>query len=107
MITAKLLVEAMLAGDTTPVMPVDLPEPGHPDPLDARWDNEDLALEYIEGEVGRHDWQRNWKDHSGRHGDKLRSVIQAWLDRYEIDHDPQGLIDFIEKDLLSRPGRWS
>jgi hypothetical protein len=102
-----LIVEAMLDGTTTvPVMPVSLPDLVQDTPLDARWALQDIALEYMEGEVGRHDWKRNWKDHKARHGGSLKEKVQAWLNHFEIDHDPQGLIDYIDSELSIQDGKW-
>lgn len=67
---------------------------------------QDLALEYIEGEVGRFDWEHNWPQHKKRHGDALREKVAAWLSTFEIDHDPQAIIDYIDNELMKRPGKW-
>lgn len=66
---------------------------------------EDVALDYVENEVGRHDWSANWQKLKQKHPD-MKSKIQAWLQRYEIDHDPQGLIDFLDRMVTTRPGKW-
>lgn len=97
----------MLDGTTTvPVMPVALPDLVQDEPLDPRWALQDIALEYMEGEVGRHDWKRNWKDHKSRHGESLKDRVAAWLKHFEIDHDPQGLIDYIDGELSLQDGKW-
>lgn len=98
-----MLVETML---DMPVLPPDLPSAIRPEPLDPRWQTQDVALEYIEGEVGRHDWEHNWRDHKAKNGRNLRERIAAWLQHYEIDHDPQAIIDYIDSELMMRPGKW-
>ena len=89
-----------------PVLPPDLPTEVRPELLDPRLATQDIALEYIEGEIGRHDWEHNWQDHKKRHGRNLREKIAAWLQHFEIDHDPQGIIDYIDDELMMRPGKW-
>lgn len=105
---AQMLVEQMLDGQpiiSTPVLPPDLPTAVRAEPLDPKWATQDIALEYIEGEVGRHDWEHNWQDHKTKN-QNLRERIAAWLQHYEIDHDPQAIIDYIDNELLMHPGKW-
>ena len=95
---ARIIVETLLDGPQ--VMPPDLPpwveeESGY----DKSLDTEELAAEYIEGEVGRHDWSHNWPQHKSKHGNSLREKVQAWLNLYEIDHDPDALIAAIDAKL--------
>jgi hypothetical protein len=104
--TAQLIVESLLDGATEPVMPTTLPDLVQDTPLDPRWALQDIALEYMEGEVGRHDWKRNWKDHKKRHGTNLKNKVSEWLKHFEIDHDPQGLIDYIDGELSMQDGKW-
>lgn len=92
---ARLIVEALLDGPQ--VLPPELPpwveeQAGY----DKTLDTEDLAAEYIEGEVGRHDWAHNWPQHKSKHGKDLRNKVMAWLKLYEIDHDPDALIAAID-----------
>ena len=102
-----LIVEAMLDGTATvPDLPSALPDLVQDTPLDSRWALQDIALEYMEGEVGRHDWKRNWADHKKRHGESLKDKVAAWLRHFEIDHDPQGLIDYIDGELSLQDGKW-
>ncbi|MGV0949067.1 MAG: hypothetical protein ACOYB3_00035 [Azonexus sp.] len=104
--TAQLIVEGLLDGATEPVMPTTLPDLVQDTPLDPRWALQDIALEYMEGEVGRHDWKRNWQDHKKRHGAALKTKVAEWLKHFEIDHDPQGLIDYIDGELSMKDGKW-
>lgn len=101
---AQVIVEAMLDGATE--TPAQLPDLVQDEPLHPQWALQDIALEYMEGEVGRHDWKRNWQDHKKRHGESLKDKVAAWLKHYEIDHDPQGLIDYIDGELSMREGKW-
>lgn len=102
---AKLIVEALLDGPQ--VLPPDLPPwVDEPEGYDEALDTHDLALEYIEGEVGRHDWEHNWKQHKSQNGKALREKVQAWLRHYEIDHDPDAIIRYIDDELMLRPGKW-
>lgn len=92
---ARIIVETLLDGPQE--MPPDLPpwveeEEGYHKSLDT----EDLAAEYIEGEVGRHDWTHNWTQHKSKHGKDLRAKVMAWLKLYEIDHDPDAIISAID-----------
>lgn len=97
----------MIDGATTPpVLPPDLPELVQDEPLHPQWALQDIALEYMEGEVGRHDWKRNWQEHKKRHGPALKEKVGKWLKHFEIDHDPQGLIDYIDGELSLRDGKW-
>ena len=95
------------SGSTIPRIP-GLPEPTHQDADLSSLERASLARDYIEQEVGRHDWERNWNSHKEKFGKDgtLRKRVSDWLKYYEIDHDPDGLIDYIDTDLMSRPGRW-
>lgn len=105
--TAGLIVEYLLDGaDTAPIFPPDLPEPGSNEPLSPRWEVQDVALDYMEGEVGRHDWKRNWQDHKRKHGVSLKEKVAAWLKHFEINLDPQLVLDYLDKELSSRDGKW-
>ena len=101
---ARIIVETLLDGPQ--VMPPDLPpwveeEEGY----DKSLDTEDLAAEYLEGEVGRHDWTHNWPQHKSQHGNSLREKVQAWLKLYEIDHDPDALIAAIDAKIKKDSGK--
>lgn len=68
---------------------------------------EDTAYDYVEREVGRHDWKRNWPKFRERHGQGLRERIAGWLKRYELEHhDPQSIIDFLDLMVRTRHGTW-
>ncbi len=102
---ARLIVETLLDGPQ--VMPPELPPwVEEQDGYDPKLDTVDLALEYIEGEVGRHDWEHNWKQHKAKHGNNLHEKVAAWLEHYGIDHDPFAIIRYINDELMMRPGKW-
>lgn len=74
----------------------------------ARDDTEDLALEFIETEVGRHHWQRNWPRFKAQYetGEALKNRIKTWLDYIQDDHDPQEIIDYLDHLVADRVGKW-
>lgn len=102
---ARIIVETLLDGPQ--VMPPDLPPWVEDDEgYDSKLDTHDLALEYIEGEVGRFDYLHNWPQHKRLHGNNLREKVAAWLKHYEVDHDPDAIISYINDELMMRPGKW-
>ena len=104
---ARLIVETMLDGPPEKWVPPELPPPVAPKPYDhSVLDTHDLALEYIEGEVGRFDWTHNWPQHKKKHGELLPEKIGAWLHCIGIRHDPVAIIDFIDNELMNRQGKW-
>lgn len=68
-------------------------------------DTEDLALTFMEEEIGRHDWQNNWEKVKQR-GDVLIR-IQNWLDALRIKHDAQAILDYLDRLGKERVGRWA
>lgn len=102
---ARLIVETLLDGPQ--IMPPDLPPWTEEKPFDGTaLSTEELALEYIEGEVGRHDWQHNWPQHKAKHGGSLKEKVAAWLKHFEVDHDPDAIVRYIDDELMMRPGKW-
>lgn len=99
-------MEALLSSDSEPVLPLMLPDLRPDEPLGDTLTTQDLALDYIEGEVGRHDWTHNWKQHKTQHGEALKEKVSQWLNHYEIDHDPQGIIDYIDSTVATKSGKW-
>ena len=67
-------------------------------------ETEDLALLFVEEEVGRFDWRNNWQ--------KIRAAgvalqrIEAWLKAIKSGHDPDKIIEFIDRMARERSGRW-
>lgn len=69
---------------------------------------EDLAAEFIEQEVGHYDWSKNWPTFKTRFPtqEALSSRVRQWLDWMEIDHDPQGIVNYLNTMVAERPGKW-
>jgi len=67
-------------------------------------DTEDLALTFMETEVGRHDWLNNWATVKAS-GD-IRQKVGDWLKVMEIDHDPDALVDYLDHLAATRTGKW-
>jgi len=102
------IVEALL-DEPLSLAPPDLPEPIAPKPFDPQpFETADLAAEYIEGEVGRFDWQHNWPKHKENSGSDLGTKVADWLRHYEVDHDPAAIVNYLD-DLLARnpEGKWT
>lgn len=67
-------------------------------------DIEDVAANFIEQEVGRYDWRRNWK--SMRKDHDMVEHARSWLSRYSIHLDPQELITWIDEFVDRVKGNW-
>lgn len=69
-------------------------------------DTEDLAYEFIEQEVGRHDWKSNWPKFKANHEGILVQRVQAWLDYLGIDYDANEIVKFIDNMVEKVEGKW-
>lgn len=71
-------------------------------------DTEDLALTYMEQEVGHHDWRNNWPKFKSNQGDDaaVRRKVQAWLDYMGIEYDPGLIIGYLDGMVADRNGNW-
>lgn len=71
-------------------------------------DTEDIAFEFMENEVGRHDWRNNWPKFKANQGDEaaLRRKVQAWLNYAGIEYDPGAIIAFLDDMVKNRNGNW-
>ena len=96
------MIESILEWDE---MPPPAPEV-HRSVYDPRLEVHDFAADYIENEVGRHDFLKNWTRHKQKNGDKLKEKVAAWMNYFNVDHDPQALIDYIDSNLAKRRGPW-
>lgn len=67
-------------------------------------DPEDLALTFVETELGRHDWRNNWQAAKAR--GNLRERIEEWLRTMGATHEPEELIRIVDDLVVNRPGRW-
>lgn len=69
-------------------------------------DTEDLAYEFVEQEVGRHDWAVNWPKFKANHAGDLVKRVQSWLDYLGIDYDPNEIISFLDGMIKNTSGKW-
>ena|ERR1051326_3173541 len=98
-------MESDVSSTTAHMAPPALPDPVSDEPFDdTTFLTANLACDYVEGEVGRYDWERNWAEQS--RSQDLKARVAAWLQFYEIDHDPQAIIDYIDNMAATRPGKW-
>ena len=68
------------------------------------WDTEDLALHYMEEEVGRFDWSNNWPKVKAT--GNVRERIQEWLSAINVQHDPDEIIAYLDRMVSDRKGSW-
>ena len=96
------IIDALMETNwNTPVaklVPPPLPEPLTNDVEYSDDDDrlEDAAYEFIESEVGRLDWHRNWTAYKKRHGESVPQRVESWLRHFEMDHDPTAIVKFID-----------
>jgi len=71
-------------------------------------DTEDLALDFMESEVGRHRWNKNWPKWKEQFQDEnaLRQRINSWLKYIQVEHDPQEIIDYLDRMVENQVGKW-
>ena len=67
-------------------------------------ETEDLALLFIEAEVGRFDWRQNWS--RIRAAGVAKHRLKTWLKAIASPHDPEKIIEFLDKMVRERSGRW-
>ena len=67
-------------------------------------ETEDLALLFVEEEVGRFDWRNNWP--RIRAAGVARQRIEGWLQAIHSHHDPDSLMAFLDWMVHERTGRW-
>jgi len=67
-------------------------------------ETEDLALLFVEEEVGRFDWKNNWP--KIRAAGNARQRVEAWLSVVKSNHDPDKIIEFLDRMVQERSGRW-
>lgn len=65
---------------------------------------EDLALSFIEEEVGRFDWIANWPKF--KQTTDARQRVQDWLNALRIEHDPDEIIAYLDRLVAERSGKW-
>lgn len=78
--------------------------PVHSYRTDFDHDTEDLALLFVEEEVGRFDWRNNWP--KIRAAGVARQRIEAWLKAFGSDHDPEKIVEYLDHMVHEKSGRW-
>jgi len=81
-------------------------------------DIEDLAIDYLEEEVGRHHWQKNWPAFKARLGEEgVRARIKAWHEGLNIYDEPftvrrpeealsAKIAAYLDAMVTGRSGKW-
>lgn len=67
-------------------------------------DTEDLALQFVEDELGRFDFRVNWAKVKEK-GD-VRQRIQQWLEALNADGNPDEIIEYLDRLVTDRAGNW-
>lgn len=70
----------------------------------SRPDTEDLALTFMEEEVGRFDWRNNWP--KIKEQGNARQRVQDWLNAIHVEHNPDEIVSYLDQLLDGRSGRW-
>lgn len=67
---------------------------------------EELACDFIEEEIGRHDWLNNWEQVKNRRN--IESMVFWWLERIGAEDVTAGeIVDYIDKFVEEHGhGRW-
>ncbi len=68
-------------------------------------ETEDIASDFIENEIGRHDWMSNWPTYKAKQPN-LRGRIATWLSNAGYVAEPEEIERKIDQLILTRPGRW-
>lgn len=67
-------------------------------------DAEDLALTFVEEEVGRFDWANNLAKLKSE--GTLERKVKAWLAATQVAVDPSEILYHLDKLTSDRTGRW-
>lgn len=67
-------------------------------------DVEDLALLFVEEELGRYDFKNNWK--RLKESGKARARIENWLTGLGTDASPDEIIESLDRIAKERSGPW-
>lgn len=65
---------------------------------------EDLALLYVEEEVGRFDWKKNWAAVKQKGG--VRERLEQWLKSIQEQASPDEIISYLDRMCSDRAGIW-
>lgn len=68
---------------------------------------QDLAVEFVEQELGRLDFRRNWQVFKTKFPDdkSRQGKVQDWMNRLGYQGEPQAVLDRIE-ELAQQSGWW-
>jgi hypothetical protein len=68
---------------------------------------QDLAVDFVEQELGRLDFHRNWHVFKQKFPDpeSRQKRVQDWMDRIGLEGNPKDVLDRIE-DLSQQTGFW-
>lgn len=72
--------------------------------LDDGVDTAEIAADFIENEVGRHDWVNNWR--VIRERQEALAKVQAFLTAYGLVGDAAAVVEMIDRMAQENPGRW-
>lgn len=67
-------------------------------------DTEDLALLFMEEEVGRFDWANNWP--KLKQTTDVRQRVQDWLNALQVEHSPDEIVSYLDRLVAERSGKW-
>ena len=66
--------------------------------IDQLTNTEDLAMDFIETEVGHHDWCSNLETWFNEHGvDGVVSAVECWLKTSGQDGDPDAIVAYLKR----------
>lgn len=66
---------------------------------------EDFVANFVENELGRHDWAANWSSYKVKYPDFL-DRIRTFFHRLGEDVNPSDISSHLDRMVISRPGRW-
>ena len=96
---SKQLIESALGMPKTADFEIAVQQANGPE------DVEDIALSFVEDEVGRFDWMNNWEKFKLKHNavSKMRAYLKYM--KYS-DVKAEDVVKFIDGLVVERPGRW-
>lgn len=67
-------------------------------------DVEDVALQFVEDEIGRFDFRNNWAKVMEK--GTMRQRLREWLDALNIEANPDEIIGYLDRLVVDRAGNW-
>lgn len=64
---------------------------------------DDVAADFVEQEVGQHDWVRNWQQMRAAQDPVER--VSSWMQGYQLRLDPAELVQRLD-DMAALGGAW-